>query len=200
MVTTRAVALGVFAIVALGGSNSAGGADQANDKAVAESPKLILDAQTGELTGVRVGMTAAQVRALGYPTLASSVMEEGERYPTMRVTIADGVELVALFAGELLHRYTVTSPRVTTRLGSGVGTTWGELKQRYPDGRLLLGYEAGKHANFVSGSKVIIRLDMGQIDEVCFVDDLPRRAGKASAECVADSVKVNSLVVDLHAN
>lgn len=197
---SRAVALAAIAIVALGGCNRAGGADQANDKAVAESPKLILDAQSGELTGVRVGMTAAQVRALGYPTLDSSVMEEGERYPTMRVTIADGVELVALFAGDLLHRYTVTSPRVTTRLGSGVGTTWGELKQMYPDGRLLIGYEAGKHANFVSGSKVIFHLDMGQIDEACFADDLRSLAGKASAECVADSVKVESLVVDLGAN
>ena len=132
--------------------------------------------------------------ALGYPTLVSSVTEEGEEYRVIRVTLPEDVVLDAIFSSRVLHRIVITSPLVRDRLNYGVGTTLGELREKYPGGQLLVGYEGAKHANFVSGSKVIFRLDMHAIAEKCFDDEAEKEA------CVRDDVRVESLVVDNSAN
>lgn len=184
-------ALIIFAVC---GCSREGNARQKNENVVAGPSVISLDSSAGDVLGVRVGMTEEQLIALSYPVFISSITEEGDEYRTIRVTLPEGVVIDTIFSSGTLHRFVVTSPKVRDRLDSGVGTTLGELRKKYPGGKLFIGYEGVKHANFVSGSKVIFRLDMNEIDERCF-DDV---AGSES--CVGRDVTVESLVVDIAAN
>lgn len=191
---SKRIAIVALTILATFGCSRESSADQHSGSLKAGTSVFSLDSSAGDVAGVRVGMTEDQLMALGYPMLVSSVIEEGDEYRAIRVTLPEGVMLEALFASGTLHRFVVTSPAVRDRRNLGIGTTLGELMESYPSGRLFIGYEGVKHANFVSGSKVIFRLDMNAIAEKCF-DDASRNDA-----CVGRDVRVESLVVDIAAN
>ena len=99
-----------------------------------------------------------------------------------------------MFADQLVRQIVIDSARVRDRSGSGVGTTLGELRSRYPNGALFVGFEGdGGHANFASGSKAIFRLDRKAIPAACF-------ESQQAQNCVGSDVKVESVLLDGSAN
>lgn len=155
---------------------------------------LRFESGIGKVKGVGLGMTEDQLLALGYPVVSSSIIEEGDEYRVLYVTLEKDVVLEAIFSSKLLQRIIIRSPAVRDQFNSGLGTTLGELRNRYPAGKLFIGYEGAKHANFVSDTKAIFRLDMHSIAEDCYIDSMK------SENCVSDNVQVESIVLDISAN
>lgn len=64
-------------------------AKQAPDEAVGSTAGI--DARSGSLAGLRTGMTKDQLLATGYPIVERPIMQEGEQYMVMDVSLPDGL-------------------------------------------------------------------------------------------------------------
>ncbi|MEN5265098.1 hypothetical protein [Stenotrophomonas sp. TWI587] len=143
---------------------------QAPDEAV---PLIAsIDASSGSLAGLRTGMTKDQLFATGHPIIERSIMQEGEEYMVMDVSLPDGLVVECWFDGGRIERLRTIAEGFEDEKGLGVGSTLAALKTAYPDGRLVTGNEDGRHyANFVNRSKVVFEMDMAALPQACFHDE-----------------------------
>lgn len=128
--------------------------------------------------------------ALGLPTTSRSVIQEGDSYEVIDAMIGIGVSVECLIDSGQIYSLTVTSQLVRDEKGMGVGSTLSELRGSYPSGRLLVGEEDGRFANFVNGSKVVFALQQEAIDPTCFEPMSTECAG--GGEVAVMKVVVNS--------
>lgn len=163
-------------------------AKQAPDEAVASTAGI--DARSGSLAGLRTGMTKDQLLATGYPIVERPIMQEGEQYMVMDVSLPDGLVVECWLDGGRIERLRTIAEGFEDEKGRGVGSTLAALKAAYPDGRLVTGNEDGRHyANFVNRSKVVFEMDMAALPQACFHDE-------SSAACDArPDVRVHGVVV-----
>jgi hypothetical protein len=164
------------------------GVAEANQKA------YVIDSLLGRVGDIHLGMSESELIALGYPAVRKPVVLEGDSYVEIDVKISERAALACLFdSSGSLYRFSTTSVAVRDEHGSGVGIMLRDLKQRNPAGKVLIGDEDGRYANFITGSKVIFQLDQNRIGDTCF---------DASAQgCdIDDQTAVTKLVVDRYAN
>ncbi|MFL9582642.1 hypothetical protein [Stenotrophomonas sp. AB1(2024)] len=131
-----------------------------------------IDASSGSLGGLRTGMTKDQLFATGHPLIERSVMQEGDEYVVMDVSLPGGLVVECWFDDGRIERLRTIAEEFEDEKGIGVGSTLAALKAAYPDGRLVTGSEDGKHyANFVNRSKVVFEMDMAALPQACFHDE-----------------------------
>lgn len=192
--SNRAVVL-AFLLTGASGCSTGEGSPPAVAPVNRQNSIIQFDARIGEVGGIRLGMTEVHLVALGYPIRKTYVRREGEEYLSMRVSIAPNTSVDCTFDSKTLRQIEIGSPRIRDRFDSGVGTNLGDLRARFPNGQLFVGEEGdGRHANFVSGTKAIFRLDKREIPADCF------KHGGELETCVGPTVKVESVLLDFAAN
>lgn len=156
-----------------------------------EAPSVVagIDASSGSLAGLRIGMTKGQLFAAGNSIIDRSVMQEGDEYIVMDVSLPGGLAVECWFDQGRIERLRTISKGLVDEKGIGVGSTLAALKAAYPDGRLVTGNEDGRrYANFVNRSRVVFEMDMAGLPQECFNDE--------SAECeVHQDLRVHGVVV-----
>ncbi|MEN5367435.1 hypothetical protein ABE571_13670 [Stenotrophomonas sp. TWI273] len=148
-----------------------------------------IDASSGSLAGLRIGMTKDQLFAAGNPIIKRSVMQEGDDYIVMDVSLPDGLVVECWFDQGRIEKLRTISEGLLDEKGVGVGSTLVALKAAYPDGRLVTGNEDGRrYANFVNRSRVVFEMDMAGLPQACFHDE--------SKECeVHPNLRVHGVVL-----
>ncbi|EMR0602910.1 TPA: hypothetical protein QEF96_003919 [Stenotrophomonas maltophilia] len=148
-----------------------------------------VDANSGSLAGLRIGMTKSQLLKAGNPIIERSVMQEGDEYIVMDVSLPDGLVVECWFDQGRIERLRTRSEGLVDEKGIGVGSTLVALKAAYPNGRLVTGNEDGRrYANFVNRSRVVFEMDMAGLPHACFQDE--------SAGCEASpDLRVHGVVV-----
>ena len=138
----------------------------------APSVEAGIDSSYGSIAGLRTGMTKDQLVATGYAIIERSVMQEGDEYVAMDVSLRDGLIVECWFDDGSIERLRTTSEGMSDEKGIGVGSTLASLKAAYPDGRLITGNEDGRrYANFVNRSKVVFEMDMDALPQACFHEE-----------------------------
>ena len=165
-----------------------------NDVVLQSSRAYVINSSAGVLDGIRVGMTEDELMALAYDKSRSLVNLEGDEYLEIRVNLGGDVLVDCLFHDSELYQFSTTSGIIRDEHGLGVGATLLQLREKYPNGRLVIGDEDGRFANFVSGSKVLFFLGRGGFDDTCF--DSPEK------KCDHDDqkVKVEKVTVSKYGN
>ncbi|MCX7557739.1 hypothetical protein OS187_13100 [Xanthomonadaceae bacterium JHOS43] len=128
----------------------------------------VIDSSIGSLEGVRVGMTEDELMDLAYDKSRGLVNLEGDEYLEVQVNLGGDVFVDCLFHDSELYQFSTVSRLVQDENGLGVGATLLQLKEKYPNGRLLVGDEDGRFASFLSGSKVLFFLGKDGFDDLCF--------------------------------
>lgn len=148
-----------------------------------------IDASNGSIAGLRTGMTKAQLVATGHAIIERSVMQEGDEYDVMDVSLRDGLIVECWFDDGRIERLRTTAEGMSNEKGVGVGSTLAMLQAAYPDGRLITGNEDGRnYANFINGSRVVFEMDRDALPQACFHDE--------SVECDArPDLRVRGVVV-----
>ena len=183
----------MFALVLLLSACGAESQGAGSEVAEANPGAYVVDSLSGRVGGIYLDMSESELTALGYPAVRKSVVLEGDAYVEIDVKISEQATLACLFdSSGSLHRFSTTSVAVRDEHGSGVGTMLRDLKQRYPTGKVLIGDEDGRYANFITRSRVIFQLDQNRIGDICF---------DASAQgCdIDDQTAVTKLVFDRYA-
>lgn len=127
-----------------------------------------INSSLGSLADIRTGMTEEDLLSLGYPSSRRSVVLEGDEYTVVDVAISKDVSVECLFDSGKVEFFSVTAVAVRDEKGMGVGSSLFELKHAYPQGKVLIGDEDGRYANFVNESRVVFELDQDAIDLQCF--------------------------------
>lgn len=127
-----------------------------------------IESSLGTFAGIHVGMAEDDLLSLGYPVSHRSVVLEGDEYAIVDVTIKEDVNVECLLDSGRVEKFSVTANSVRDENAVGVGSKLSELRHAYPQGRLLVGDEDGRYANFVNGSRVVFELDQEGIDLRCF--------------------------------
>ena len=131
-----------------------------------------IDASYGSIAGLRTGMTKDQLVATGYAIIERSVMQEGDEYVVMDVSLRDGLIVECWFDDGRIERLRTTAEGMSDEKGIGVGSTLAALKAAYPGGRLITGNEDGRrYANFINRSRVVFEMDMDALPQACFHDE-----------------------------
>lgn len=131
-----------------------------------------IDASNGSIAGLRTGMTKAQLVATGHAIIKRSVMQEGDEYDVMDVSLRDGLIVECWFDDGRIERLRTTAEGMSNEKGVGVGSTLAMLQAAYPDGRLITGNEDGRsYANFINGSRVVFEMDRDALPQACFHDE-----------------------------
>lgn len=127
-----------------------------------------INSSLGSLADIRTGMTEEDLLSLGYPSSRRSVVLEGDEYTVFDVAISKDVSVECLLDSGKVEIFSVTADAVRDEKGMGVGSSLFELEHAYPQGKVLVGDEDGRYANFVYGSRVVFELDQDAIDLQCF--------------------------------
>jgi hypothetical protein len=131
-----------------------------------------IDASHGSIADLRTGMTTGQLVATGHAIIKRYVMQEGDEYIVMDVSLRDGMVVECWFDSGWIERLRTTAEDIRDEKGMGVGSTLDALKAAYPGGRLVTGNEDGRsYANFVNRSRVVFEMDMGSLPQACFHDE-----------------------------
>lgn len=131
-----------------------------------------IDASHGSIAGLRTGMTKDQLVATGHAIIERLVMQEGDEYVVMDVSLGDDVIIECWFDDGRVERLRTTAEGMSDQKGIGIGSTLAELKVAYPGGRLIVGNEDGRrYAKFVSHSRVVFEMDMDALPQACFHDE-----------------------------
>jgi hypothetical protein len=131
-----------------------------------------IDASHGAIAGLRAGMTKDQLVATGHAITERSVMQEGDQYRVVDVSLREGLVVECWFDDGRIERLRTTTEGVKDEKGLGVGSTLAALKAAYPDGRLVAGDEdGGRYANFVNRSRVVFEMDIDALSQSCFHDE-----------------------------
>lgn len=131
-----------------------------------------IDASQGSIAGLRTGMTKDQLVGTGHAIIERSVMQEGDEYVVMDVSLRDGSTVECWFDNDRIERLRTTAKGMSDEKGLGVGSTLAALKAAYPGGRLITGSEDGqRYANFVNSSRVVFEMDMDALPQACFHDE-----------------------------
>lgn len=131
-----------------------------------------IDASHGSIAGLRIGMTKDQLVATGYTIIERLVMQEGDEYVVMDVSLGSDAIIECWFDDGRIERLRTTAEGMSDDKGIGVGSTLAELKAAYPGGRLITGNEDGRrYANFVSHSNVVFEMDMDALPQAFFHDE-----------------------------
>jgi hypothetical protein len=154
-----------------------------------DNGRVSINSSIGSLEDIRTGMTEEELLSLGYPSSRRSVVLEGDEYKVIDVAISSDLSVECIFDSGIVEIFLITSELVRDEKGMGVGSSLSELRNAYPQGRLLIGDEDGRYASFVYGSRVVFELDQSAIGLQCFE---PRQVG-----CDIDS---NTEVVRLVVN
>jgi len=139
-----------------------------------DKEEVRINSSLGTLADIRTGMTEEELWSLGYPSSRRSVVLEGDEYKVVDVVISDDVSVECLLDAGIVELFSITSAAVRDENGMGVGSSLFELKNAYPQGKVLVGDEDGRYASFVYGSRVVFELDQDAIDLQCFE---PRQVG-----------------------
>lgn len=174
----------------IAGCGARGDASESSSKHKPDDPSYVIDSSVGSLADLFVGMTESELMSIKRPMVQRTIIQEGDAYKVVSVTLGDGVVVDCVFDLQgILHRFSSTSRKVHDADGSGVGTSLSELKRRFPKGRLVMGEEDARYINFVSGSRVLFELDQAGIRDSCF------DASEHACD-IADDVKVVRIVVN----
>lgn len=143
--------------------------------APAETAPLLaagVDASNGSIADLRTGMTKDQLVATGYAITERSVMQEGDEYVVMDVSLHKGLVVECWFDDGRIDRLRTAGEGIKDEKGIGVGSTLAALKTAYPNGSLVTGNEDGRqYANFVNRSKVVFQMDMDALLGSCFDEE-----------------------------
>lgn len=150
-----------------------------------------IDASHGSIAGLRTGMTKDQLVATGHAITERSVMQEGDQYMVVDVSLREGLVVECWFDDGRIERMRTTTEGVKDERGLGVGSTLAALRAAYPDGRLVTGEgDGGRYANFVNRSRVVFEMDIDALPQSCFHDE--STGCEARPDLRASSVVVHS--------
>lgn len=166
-----------------------GGKGQLEERPANKASSYEINSSRGSLKDIHVGMSESELLSLNHPGSRRSVVLEGDEYPVIDLKIGDNITLECLIATGKLYSFSTTAINVRDENNAGVGTSLSELKISYPKGKVAIGDEDGRYANFINGSRVVFQLDQSEIDRKCF--DAPQ-----SACAVDERTKVVKVVVN----
>lgn len=147
---------------------SVGATQPVAETIAAQAPDGLLNPVNGSLGTLRVGMSKADLSTLGVPIKWGTMEQEGDSYQVATVDLSENIVIDCILSDGLVQRCSSASPKLRDRTGKGVGSTLRELRGAYPTGRLLVGSEDGRYANFVADGKLMFSMDMSLIKESCF--------------------------------
>lgn len=119
---------------------------------------------------VGLGMTEAEIRALGFSVERQELEGEGGEYTRLVVRLADDQVVEADLYDEVVADMTTTSQAFVTDRGARVGMTLSELRALYPEGRVNIGREEGSYFNYAIGPSPAGSFQLGErgVPETCF--------------------------------
>ena len=138
---------------------------------VRESRGFSINAETGSVAGIAVGMTESELRKSGWPYEVRSESAEGDEYKIYDVQLNDNVTLECwLDFKNVLARILISSPSVKDPMGLSVGASLKELRRAYAKGEFVFGEADGLYANFVAQKRIIFYFDPKDLSKSCFED------------------------------
>lgn len=177
----------MLSLVACGAN---GGNEIHRDNDLKSVASFQIESSSGSLDGIRVGMSKRDLMSLNYSFTRRSITMEGDEYDVIDVLTEKDVTIECVLNYGKVEIFSTISRLVHDEKKIGVGSTLAELRSAYPLGRVLVGDEDGRYANFVNGSRVIFEINKDEIDSSCF--ESPQGA------CDLDSnLKVVKVVVNL---
>lgn len=138
------------------------------DEGLEEPASLSINSSSGTLADIYVGMKESDLLTLGYQSSRRNVVIESDNYTVIDVALEKDVTVeCVIYSGELVE-FSASSTKMRDERNIGVGSKLHELERAYPNGRLLVGDEDGRYANFVNGTRVVFELSQAAIDLHCF--------------------------------
>ncbi len=137
----------------------------------------------GRIGPIVVGMTSANLEALGLPFVQQEINWEGDLYPQYVIEFTENSQVIATLFNDVVWDVTTHSALFVTPEGARVGDTLAELRTIYPSGRDVIGFADGIFFNFVlpGQSHAIFMIDKTSLGNDCIdyrrncPDDLDQR-------------------------
>lgn len=162
-------------VIALAGCGAGDGAQKLADspqphlQMSQEQPAdWLVDPIRGSFGVLTVGMPKGKLAVLGLPIKWGQVEEEGDLYETATVSVTGDITVNCVLSDGLVYRCSSESEGLRDHAGMGIGSTLRELRRAYPQGRILVGSENGRYANFVMAGPLMFSMDLSSIKDSCF--------------------------------
>lgn len=118
---------------------------------------------------VRLGMSEADIRALGLDFAREVAEGEGGEFVRITVNLGGGLLVVADLYGDRTDSLEIVSPVMTTERGAHVGMTLAELRELYPDGQVNIGSAEGRYFNLRIADGAFFQFDPSLLPDSCFL-------------------------------
>lgn len=118
---------------------------------------------------LRIGMPLEELKAQTVQIDWSTRNLEGADYQVATVTLETDQKVSGIFDAEgNIYSIEADTPGITDNNGIGVGAPLSDVQAAYPDGRLIIGLEEGRYANYLTGGMLVIQFNPDDLDDTCF--------------------------------